>query len=99
MTVKLSAAQKRFLRQQAHHLNPIVRIGDQGLHAGLLAELDQTLEAHELTKLRITGADREEKRALISEVEEKMGCVCIQTIGHVAVLYRPAAEPVLHLPG
>lgn len=94
----LKAAQKRFLRQQAHHLNPVVRIGDQGLHEGVIKELDIALEFHELIKLKVTGQEREDKRAMIADIEEKLDCACVQLIGHVAIIYRAAKEPTIVLP-
>jgi RNA-binding protein len=50
--VALSNLQKRHLRSQAHHLKPVVMIGQHGLKDSILAELDIALDAHELVKVR-----------------------------------------------
>ena len=61
----LKENQKRFLRKLAHQLKPVVIVGDKGLTENLLNELKQTLEHHELIKVRINAGDREERDELI----------------------------------
>lgn len=97
-TPSLAANQKRQLRQLAHHLSPVVMVGDKGLHPGVYRELEDALENHELIKLRISGAERDEKARMIKQLAKKSGSQLVQLIGHIAVLYRPAKEPVIRLP-
>jgi len=73
-------------------------IGDNGLHAGVVAELDLALDHHELIKLRISGADRDEKRQLAEAAAKQAEASLVQIIGNVAVLYRPAETPAIKLP-
>lgn len=95
----LTAEQKRYLRQQAHALKPVVIVGDAGVSEELLAELEHSLEAHELLKVRVNAADREDRQAMVERLCRTTGAELVQRVGHVAVLYRPAAEPRLKLPG
>ena len=90
----LTKKQKRYLRQQAHALKPVVIVGDAGASDAVVAELDHSLEAHELLKVRVNAGDRELREALI----EATGAELVQRVGHVAVLYRPATEPRITLP-
>ena len=60
MTI-LSTKQKQFLKGLAHHLSPVVMLGGNGLTEGVLAEIDNALNHHELIKVKIAGADRETK--------------------------------------
>ncbi len=94
----LTGKQKRHLRGLGHDLHPLVTIGEKGLSESVLAELDQTLEHHELIKVKINAGDRDEKKALIAEMVEKSGATLVQTIGHIALLYRKAKEPKLQIP-
>jgi RNA-binding protein len=66
----------------------VVRVGQQGLGENVLNELEIALDHHELVKLRIPAADREEKRAIIQGLIEPTGAELIQQIGHVIVLFR-----------
>ncbi len=84
----LNNAKKRQLKSLAHHLNPIVIVGNQGLTEAVVAELDLALSRHELVKVRVNAADRDERRAIIAQMEQQSRAELVQHIGHVAVLFR-----------
>ena len=86
--MSLSALQKRFLRSQAHHLKPVVMIGQHGLTKTVLVEIEGALDFHEMIKVRITGAERDEKQAMLAEITAATQAELVQLIGHIAVLFR-----------
>ena len=88
----LSTKQKQFLKGLAHHLNPVVMLGGNGLTEGVLAEIENALNYHELIKVKVAGADRETKQLIIDAI------VQVQTIGHILVLCRPSEEAKIQLP-
>jgi len=92
MTVELTAAQNRFLRGQTHGLKAMLQVGGKGVTDALVAEIDGALEHHELIKVKVGAADREERDALVGEIAKRTGAALVQRIGHVAVLYRPNPE-------
>ncbi|MGB5250085.1 MAG: ribosome assembly RNA-binding protein YhbY [Gammaproteobacteria bacterium] len=95
----LSDKQKRYLRQLGHQLHPIVMTGNSGLTPAVLQELDRSLAAHELVKVRVRAGDREARDAIISEMCTACLALLVQRIGHVAVLYRQDPEkPKITLP-
>lgn len=94
----LSTKQKQFLKGLAHHLNPVVMLGGNGLTEGVLAEIENALNYHELIKVKIAGADRETKQLIIDAIVRETQAAQVQTIGHVLVLYRPSEEPKIQLP-
>ncbi|HIJ22484.1 MAG: ribosome assembly RNA-binding protein YhbY [Gammaproteobacteria bacterium] len=94
----LTGKQKRHLRGLGHELHPLVTIGGNGLSESVLSELNQTLEHHELIKVKVNAGERDEKKVLIAEMVEKSKATLVQTIGHVALLYRRAEQPKLQLP-
>ncbi|MGY4677018.1 ribosome assembly RNA-binding protein YhbY [Pasteurella sp. P03HT] len=98
MSITLSTKQKQFLKGLAHHLNPVVMIGNNGLTEGVVAEIDNALEHHELIKVKIAGADREVKQLIIDAIVRETRACAVQTIGHILVLYRPSQEPHIQLP-
>lgn len=85
----ITAKQKRWLKQQTHHLKPVVTVGQHGLSEAVLAELELALDHHELMKVKIAGADREERDAAIATISARTGADCVGRIGHVASFYRP----------
>ena len=95
----ITTKQKRYLKTLAHHLTPVVIVGQHGLSEGVLNEVDLSLEAHELIKVRLNAGDREERDAMISKLIESASAELIQSIGHVAVFYRPHPKrPQISLP-
>lgn len=90
--IELTPARRRELRAAAHHLNPVVTIAGQGLTAGVLAEIDRSLQAHELIKVKVQGADRELRETLLVDVCEKLDAAAVQHIGNVLVLWRERRE-------
>ncbi len=87
-STQLSPIQRRTLRAAAHHLNPVVSISQKGLTPSVLAEIDRSLKAHELIKLRLYGIERENREALFTEICTALNCAEVQHIGNLLVLWR-----------
>ncbi len=83
---------KKQLKSQAHHLSPVVLMGTKGLTEAIIAECDQALTTHELIKIKIVSADKQEKLGIATTLCQATHAELIQTIGHVAVLYRKKPE-------
>jgi RNA-binding protein len=79
---------RKALRARAHALDPVVMIGEAGLSRGVLAELDRSLKSHELIKVRVLGADRHAREALLAEICARAGAQPVQHIGRVLVIFR-----------
>lgn len=95
----LTSPQIRYLRGLAHPLKPVLLLGGKGVTAGVLKELDQALDDHELIKVRLGGGDRAARAAELDKLIESSQAETVQTIGHIAVLYRRNAEqPQIALP-
>lgn len=85
----LTSKQKQYLRAQAHHLNPVVLLGQHGLTEAVKAEIECALITHELIKVRIPGQNREEKQSMMQQIATATGSELVQSMGHIAVFYRP----------
>jgi len=84
---ELTKGQKKYLRSLAHHLNPIVMVGKQGLTESVIAKVNESLDSHELIKIRFLEW-KEQKKPLSKEIADKTRSVLAGMIGHVAILYR-----------
>ena len=83
----MNSVDKKKLRAEAHTLKPVVMIGQSGLTAAVLSELEQTLNSHELIKVKIR-AERDERKVISEKICTDTGAGLIQTIGQIAVIYR-----------
>lgn len=63
-----------------------------------MREIDLALAHHELIKVRINGADRDELKTLATDICTAMEATQVQLIGHILILYRPAIKPLIQLP-
>jgi RNA-binding protein len=84
----LKPPQIRYLRGLAHPLKPVLLLGGKGVTPGVLKELEQALDDHELIKVRLSGADRAARVAELAQLVESSKADAVQTIGKIAVLYR-----------
>ncbi len=95
----LKNTQKKFLRQAAHHLKPVVWAGKNGISKSLIAEIEQALETHELIKIKCQLGEREERDAGIEKICDKTNANLVQRIGNIVTIYKKNHEkPVIKLP-
>ena len=83
----MNSADKKKLRAEAHTLKPVVMIGQSGLTAAVLSEIEQALDSHELIKVKMR-AERNERKLISEKICANTGAALIQTIGQIAVIYR-----------
>lgn len=96
--LQLSPAERRSLRARAHSLNPVVSIAENGLSDAVLKEIDASLTAHELIKIRVYGDDREERESYLAAICEQLGAAPVQHIGKLLVVWRPAPDEEVTAP-
>ena len=92
--IELTIAERKAHRAEAHHLDPVVMIGNDGLTANVKKEVDAALSAHGLIKVRVQGDDRAQREAIYQDLADELNAAPIQHIGKLLVLWRPkAAKP------
>lgn len=90
----LTSAERRALRAKAHHLSPCVSVGQHGLTAAVLHEVDVALRAHELIKIRVFSDERDERELLLARICDALDAAPVQHLGKLLIVWRPAPEPV-----
>lgn len=90
--IELNSAERREYRAQAHHLNPVVMVGGDGLTPAVRKEIDAALNAHGLIKIRVLGDDRAARELMYQELAAELSAAPIQHIGKLFVLWRPQTE-------
>ena len=98
MMLSVTPAQRRFLRAQAHSLNPVVMVGYAGLTEAVVKETERSIASHELIKIKSHSRDKAERDGQMTEICETLGAAPVQHIGKILIVYRPAEKPRLVLP-
>ena len=90
--IQLTPAERREQRAAAHHLDPVVLIGGDGLTPAVKKEIDAALNSHGLIKVRVFNDDRVARELMYQELTAELNAAPIQHIGKLLVLWRP--QPV-----
>ena len=92
--IQLTPAQRKVHRAEAHHLDPIVMVGGDGLTPAVKKEADAALKAHGLIKIRVFSDDRPAREAMLATRADELDAAPIQHIGKLLVLWRPKVDRV-----
>ncbi|MFM8339340.1 MAG: YhbY family RNA-binding protein [Fluviibacter sp.] len=88
----ISTARRRELKAEAHSLNPVVTIADNGLSPSVLKEIDHSLNIHGLIKIRVASDDRDLREEYLADICKNLGAAAVQHIGKLLVVWRPKLE-------
>mgnify|MGYP003951733045 CR=1 FL=1 len=92
--ISLTPADRKQKRGEAHHLDPVVMIGAEGLTPAIVKETDNALKAHGLIKVRMFSDDRATREAALVQLADSLHAAPVQHIGKLLVLWRPIPEKV-----
>lgn len=90
--MSLTSAQRKDLKAKAHHLNPVILMGNQGLTEAVLKAIDEALTAHELIKIKVAGAEREQRQEWLTAICDQLMAEAVDTIGRILIVYRKNPE-------
>lgn len=83
---------KKALKQKAHHLKPIIIIGQNGLTNPVHAEITRALFDHELIKIKINTTERDIIEPMITAICQTQLAEFIGQIGHTLIIYKKRVE-------
>jgi RNA-binding protein len=83
----LTPKQKKHLKGLAHHLDPVVIIGQKGITKNLIDSINQALNDHELIKIRFNDF-KEDKKSLAKEIVQRTHSFLVSIIGHQIILFK-----------
>ena len=96
--IELTPAERKEKRGDAHHLDPVVMIGAEGLTTAVLKEAEAAIRSHGLIKVRVFSDDRATREAMLLEMADKLNAAPVQHIGKLLVLWRPVEDAVAEEP-
>ena len=88
---KLSSTQRSYLRSQAHHLEPVVLIGKNGITVGTIEMVNKAFEARELIKIKFREF-KDNKQFITDEIAASANCQVVGMIGHTVILFRQISD-------
>lgn len=96
--LELTSSELRTKRAEAHHLSPVVSISQNGASDSVIKEIDRSLTAHGLIKVKLYGVERAEREAALSKICSSLKCAPVQHIGNILVLWRPKPAVAVKTP-
>lgn len=84
----LTRNQTLYLKSNAHALKAVVIIGQNGITEAVLDEIKSSLDHHELMKVKINGANKENREAVGHEICTQVGAEYVQMLGNVLTLFK-----------
>ena len=95
----MNSKQISYLRGLAHNLNPVVMISNKGLSEAVLKEINVSLDAHELIKIKVAGDDRELRAQLLVDICDQTNAIAVHHIGKQLVVFRQStSKPKIVVP-
>lgn len=88
----LTGKQKRYLRSEAHHLDPIFQVGKGGINDHMLKSIAEALEVRELLKVSILTNNTDDKHEVAEELARGTGAELVQLIGKTVILYKESTD-------
>lgn len=95
----LTEEQSHYLRILGHDLAPVVDIGAGGVTNSLIKQIDRALAHHELVKVRVPFGDKRRRSKVFEQLAPLAGAQLLPSASNCCLLYRPAEEPMILLPG
>ncbi|MEB7724784.1 ribosome assembly RNA-binding protein YhbY [Mammaliicoccus fleurettii] len=88
----LTGKQKRYLRKEAHHLDPIFQIGKGGLNENMIGQVKEALEKRELIKVHILQNNMDDHKEIAATLAKQTNGELVQLIGNIIVIYKESNE-------
>ena len=88
----LTSKQVDQLKALAHHLNPLIQIGKNGVTKGQIENIDKDLLHHELLKIKFNNY-KAQKEELSRKIAIETGSEIVDIIGNTLIIYRAHPNP------
>ena len=87
--MELSSKQRAFLKKMAHEIDPVVRIGKDGIDDDVIESIANAVKKRELIKVKILqNSEVEVARELGNELASKTKLVFVDSIGRILIFFK-----------
>ncbi|MDO4605005.1 MAG: ribosome assembly RNA-binding protein YhbY [Helcococcus sp.] len=94
----LNSKQRKYLKSLANTMDPKINIGKNGISENLITQINDTLTASELVKIKILNNNLEDHDEIINEIVEKTNCDLVSHMGNKFVIFKQSKEKIIKLP-
>ena len=88
----MKGRERAALRAEAHHLDPTVHVGQQGLTPSVISSLEDGLRTRELVKIKLGKKDDVKPKDVANSLALATNSAVVQVIGRTATLFRENPE-------
>ena len=88
----ITSKQRSYLKGLAHHIDPTVYIGKQGLTENVVKEIEVGLYTRELVKVKIQEGCLLDPKETANQIADELKAEFVQAIGRKFVLYRESKD-------
>lgn len=94
----LTSKQRAFIKKKAHDLEPLVRVGKDGITENLIQSILEAIDSREVLKVKILQNCEKEKEEILEELSQRTEFEVVGLIGRTIILYRENTDkPVISL--
>lgn len=90
--MKLTSKRRGYLRSLAQNLEPLVRIGKEGVSENLIKSIDDVIKSRELIKIKVLQNCEGDIKELVHDLVQKSGSELVHTIGKTIVIFKENKE-------
>lgn len=88
----MNSKKRAFLKKKAHNLEPIVRIGKDGLNENIIKSILEAIESRELIKVKILQNCEEEKSLIYTKLMDYKDFELVGMIGRTIIIFKENKE-------
>lgn len=94
----LNSKQRKYLKSLANTIEPKINIGKNGISENLITQINDTLIASELVKIKILNNSLEDHDEMIDAIIEKTNSDLVSHMGNKFVIFKQSKEKIIKLP-
>lgn len=88
----ITSKQRKYLKSLAHNIEPILQIGKSGITENVIKQIDESLEARELVKVKVLNNSLLDANEVANEISETLRAEFVQSIGNKFSIYRESKD-------
>ena len=90
--MKITSKQRSYLRSEGSRIDPVVRVGKEGMTETVIQAVEDVINAREFIKVKILNNSDEDIRDVASVLAEKTGAEIVHIMGGTVLLFRENSE-------
>lgn len=94
----LNSKQRKYLKSLANTMDPKIIIGKNGISDNLITQINDTLTASELVKIKILNNNLDDHDEIINDILEMTNSELVSHMGGKFVIFKQSKDKIIALP-